>query len=149
MALEGLRDGRPLSRHLSRRSSVMVRTLSSFECAKILTELRHSQPTRTRRLPPFIRLDVFLGLTDGIPAAHAMPTLSDVVGLTLILSTYIVIHSLVKSARKRRGPLPPGPRPLPLVGNLFDLPKTTPWVTYRDWSNKYGTLFFICRAQHP
>ena len=34
--------------------------------------------------------------------------------------------------------LPPGPPGLPLVGNLFDIPKTDQWVYFYEQSKKYG-----------
>ncbi len=37
-------------------------------------------------------------------------------------------------------PLPPGPKALPLIGNLLDVPQTRPWVTIRDWAKAYGTV---------
>ncbi|KAL4061719.1 cytochrome P450, partial [Scleroderma yunnanense] len=40
-------------------------------------------------------------------------------------------------------PLPPGPKPLPLVGNLFDIPVIKPWLTYADWGKKYGDITHI------
>ncbi|KAF7358290.1 hypothetical protein MVEN_00878300 [Mycena venus] len=38
-----------------------------------------------------------------------------------------------------RLPLPPGPKKLPLIGNLLDMPSTFEWVTYMDWSRKYDS----------
>jgi hypothetical protein len=44
------------------------------------------------------------------------------------------------SRRNRSGlPLPPGPKKLPLVGNVFDIPATHPWETYMAWSKEYST----------
>ncbi|KAJ7762871.1 cytochrome P450 [Mycena olivaceomarginata] len=44
------------------------------------------------------------------------------------------------SRRNRSGlPLPPGPKKLPLVGNVFDIPPTHPWETYMAWSKEYNT----------
>ncbi|KAJ6540375.1 cytochrome P450 [Mycena capillaripes] len=38
--------------------------------------------------------------------------------------------------------LPPGPRGLPLFGNLFQL-KTDAWFTFTEWKEKYGPLVHI------
>ena len=36
-------------------------------------------------------------------------------------------------------PLPPGPRPLPLVGNVFYINLHEPWVSYTNLGKIYGT----------
>ncbi|KAI9467402.1 cytochrome P450 [Lactarius psammicola] len=45
---------------------------------------------------------------------------------------------LVRSS-KRRLPYPPGPKSLPIVGNLFSMPSREEWVTYRKWSEQLGS----------
>jgi len=35
-------------------------------------------------------------------------------------------------------PLPPGPKPLPVVGNVLGLKIDEPWVTYTHWGATYG-----------
>jgi hypothetical protein len=37
-------------------------------------------------------------------------------------------------------PLPPGPKKLPLVGNLFDMPTAFEWETCMEWSRIYSNL---------
>ncbi|EMD38834.1 hypothetical protein CERSUDRAFT_63783 [Gelatoporia subvermispora B] len=40
-------------------------------------------------------------------------------------------------------PLPPGPKPLPLIGNVLDIPTRQPWKTYKDWTNVYGDIIYM------
>jgi hypothetical protein len=34
--------------------------------------------------------------------------------------------------------LPPGPRPLPLLGNGPHIPKSKPWLQMAEWAEQYG-----------
>ncbi|KAH8832224.1 cytochrome P450 [Flagelloscypha sp. PMI_526] len=52
--------------------------------------------------------------------------------------------------RKRRpGPLPPGPRGLPLIGNVFDMPATKSWETFAKWGQKYGPICSVTVLGQP
>ena len=35
-------------------------------------------------------------------------------------------------------PLPPGPRGLPLIGNVIGANPDNPWLMYAEWAKKYG-----------
>lgn len=39
----------------------------------------------------------------------------------------------------RRSKMPPGPWPLPIVGNTFSLPDSKPWIYFEELSRKYNT----------
>ena len=39
---------------------------------------------------------------------------------------------------RRRLPYPPGPRRLPILGNLFSMPSQEEWITYQKWSKDCG-----------
>ena len=58
--------------------------------------------------------------------------------LLLICATTLLFYCL----RRRRGanipPLPPGPKPLPLLGNVFDVPRSMSAQEYGRLSDKYG-----------
>ncbi|KIJ57779.1 hypothetical protein HYDPIDRAFT_34800 [Hydnomerulius pinastri MD-312] len=58
----------------------------------------------------------------------------------------LTLKSLIRKRRENPAglPLPPGPPRLPIVGNLFgvkDLGRQ--WLTYADWSKKYGDLLYV------
>ncbi|KAI0023851.1 putative cytochrome P450 [Xylariomycetidae sp. FL0641] len=39
--------------------------------------------------------------------------------------------------------LPPGPKALPLVGNLHQVPKSLQWLHFYEWSKKYGPIMHL------
>ncbi|KAK7687261.1 hypothetical protein QCA50_009766 [Cerrena zonata] len=40
-------------------------------------------------------------------------------------------------------PLPPGPKGLPIVGNVLDIPSSMPWKAFRDLSTIYGDVLLL------
>lgn len=43
--------------------------------------------------------------------------------------------------------MPPGPIPIPFVGNK--LPTSKPWIQFQNWSKKYGPIFTIWVGRRP
>jgi cytochrome P450 len=45
--------------------------------------------------------------------------------------------------------MPPGPTPLPFIGNKLQLPKSKPWIQFQQWSKIYGPIFTIWIGRKP
>ncbi|KAF2714513.1 cytochrome P450 [Pleomassaria siparia CBS 279.74] len=45
--------------------------------------------------------------------------------------------------------MPPGPTPLPFLGNKLQLPKSQPWLQFEQWSKIYGPIFTIWIGRKP
>ncbi|KAH9020010.1 cytochrome P450 [Lactarius pseudohatsudake] len=59
----------------------------------------------------------------------------------LALSTFLYILFAFRDHRRRRCfPYPRGPPLLPVIGNLLDVPKLSPWLAYANMSKKYGDV---------
>ncbi|CAI7586918.1 unnamed protein product [Penicillium bialowiezense] len=56
----------------------------------------------------------------------------------LLAFSYLLYRNTLKGANKL--PLPPGPRALPIIGNLHQNPSAEQWKTYESWHKKYGPL---------
>ncbi|KAI9445943.1 cytochrome P450 [Lactarius indigo] len=62
----------------------------------------------------------------------------------LALSVFLYILLAFRDHKRRGGfPYPPGPPSWPVIGNLLDVPKLSPWLGYADMSKKYGDVVFI------
>jgi hypothetical protein len=60
--------------------------------------------------------------------------------LWAILGVVTLFIGIRRRQNRSRLPLPPGPKKLPLVGNLFDIPSERQWETYLQWSKEFSAL---------
>jgi len=68
-----------------------------------------------------------VGLSSSIVAA----------GVGAVVVAYVATR---KHSNKERNP--PGPKGLPVVGNILDFPSHQPWFTYGKWREEYGDIVY-------
>ena len=68
----------------------------------------------------------------------------DILLLVFLAAAFLAVRTYQRTGRL---PYPPGPRPLPLVGNLFDIPKEFSWLSYAELSKKHGMVYFSAAEQ--
>ncbi|OSD07446.1 cytochrome P450 [Trametes coccinea BRFM310] len=68
-------------------------------------------------------------------------------GILCGITSLVLLHlwSLVRFRARTKGlPLPPGPRRLPFVGNLLNVPSSwKPWVGFRHLAQEYGDIVYV------
>ncbi|KAF9043024.1 putative monooxygenase [Panaeolus papilionaceus] len=69
-----------------------------------------------------------------------------VVQCSLAAGIFLLLRSYVN---RRRESLPPGPKGLPLVGNIFQMPKIFPWKSFSEWSKTYGSIIHLNMIGQP
>ena len=55
--------------------------------------------------------------------------------LPWLLCAIPVVYTI---ASRHKGELPPGPKPLPFLGNIFDIPTDAAWKIFQRWGKQYG-----------
>jgi hypothetical protein len=67
---------------------------------------------------------------------------------TFAISATVVLIFLYLKRKNARSfshlPLPPGPKGLPVIGNLRDMPTSFEWKTYHKWSKELGMFWVMC-----
>ncbi|EYE91096.1 cytochrome P450 [Aspergillus ruber CBS 135680] len=48
---------------------------------------------------------------------------------------------------KNRQSLPPGPMPMPIIGNIYEILKKSPMECFQNWHNEYGPIITLRYAQ--
>jgi hypothetical protein len=65
--------------------------------------------------------------------------------LSICVALLVVYLRNMKTERRR---LPPGPTPIPVLGNVRGIDISYPWKTYAKWGKEYG-LSMIHNAASP
>ncbi|KAL1672543.1 cytochrome P450 [Schizophyllum commune] len=60
-------------------------------------------------------------------------------GFAPLIALVDIVNYLYTHRRRNSLSLPPGPRKLPLVGNLFDMPSSYEWKKYMEWAKEFDT----------
>ncbi|THU82960.1 cytochrome P450 [Dendrothele bispora CBS 962.96] len=70
-------------------------------------------------------------------------TVTSVTYLDIILAA-LAVYCVVRVVSRRSSlPLPPGPRRLPIIGNLLDMPLSKEWETFSKWGKEYGDIVSV------
>jgi hypothetical protein len=55
----------------------------------------------------------------------------------------ILVYGSLRRQSRRTLPYPPGPKALPVIGNLLDIPQEKEWLTYRSWNDQHGDVVYV------
>ncbi|KZS94053.1 cytochrome P450 [Sistotremastrum niveocremeum HHB9708] len=65
--------------------------------------------------------------------------------IAFLFATYLAFLGLRSALNRLQSksdglPFPPGPKGLPLIGNVLDMPRKNPFVKYTEWAEIYGDI---------
>jgi len=74
---------------------------------------------------------IFFDLSNPFKVSIYLVSLGIITGLIVLLIDYVLLLY-------KRSKMPPGPFPLPIVGNVLHFPREKPWYKFEEWSNKFN-----------
>jgi hypothetical protein len=63
--------------------------------------------------------------------------------LLIFLCFGLILYFSSKTHKRSSRPLPPGPKKLPLLGNILDLPTNQQWKKFIEWGKEFSKLFSV------
>ncbi|EAU89003.2 cytochrome P450 [Coprinopsis cinerea okayama7 len=83
----------------------------------------------------------------------SLATLSEyrwAIAAVALVGTLALKSTLNKRKRNPRGlPPPPGPKGLPLLDNLLQIPQENAWKVYNEWRKEYGDIIYLEALGQP
>ncbi|KIJ19362.1 hypothetical protein PAXINDRAFT_7846 [Paxillus involutus ATCC 200175] len=73
---------------------------------------------------------------------HPYPMIVVLVVSVVALLAIEGVRKLRRPSNSNRPPLPPGPTPIPFLGNVLGLNADAPYLTYTEWSKTYGDIMY-------
>ncbi|KAF8799108.1 cytochrome P450 [Phlegmacium glaucopus] len=64
---------------------------------------------------------------------------ADNLKLVICLSLGLIVYFYFTKSQRSSLPLPPGPKKLPLLGNLLDFPTSSEWLKYAEWAKEFDS----------
>ncbi|KAK1226461.1 hypothetical protein PQX77_010545 [Marasmius sp. AFHP31] len=71
--------------------------------------------------------------------------------ISLVTAGVFIVVRQIDRARRRQASLPPGPKGLPILGNIRDISNRRDflWITYSQWARQFGDVFHLsCFGEH-
>ncbi|KZT04130.1 cytochrome P450 [Laetiporus sulphureus 93-53] len=62
--------------------------------------------------------------------------------LTYAVTSLVIVSTWLWTSEKKSHPRPPGPRPIPLLGNVHQLPLERQQYTFKKWGETFGELVY-------
>ncbi len=74
-----------------------------------------------------------------------MHPITYVVGAVIVAGWVVFsIYSVLRGSNKKhaQGPQLPGPKLVPFIGRIHDLPIQKMWLKFKEWSDVYGPIYY-------
>ncbi|KIO18395.1 hypothetical protein M407DRAFT_31945 [Tulasnella calospora MUT 4182] len=94
------------------------------------------QETLLAALPPRSSLQTMISFYAGALSLW-------VVAVLQVIARHIKWKRDMQRRNPQAMPYPPGPKPLPLIGNVFDMPRSQSSLTFIKWRDMYGPLTWV------